>query len=363
MSLALSNLAARDRYQGIDVLKVYEFWGQSLSDGANRAIKAIASGEPISKQLLIGIAGQPRNLRSAGWYCAIISDKHDDEWFRAYVGQSENVGRRIRQHYEIVKQDSTSSTSVKSLLYHVWRKPGRDATFVHLGTFKNFSGNNEYDKLRLNICEQLFAEKLQTLQLPFLRQEFPQKTFHGLGFGLNVALPINQIHKSADAQLLRDTTAAYRTAFNALRTHPDYEVREYYDNAHHIFTPEQQAKGRQTMTEQQHIQQIHGARQSGQARTTHLQREPVDESEEIVEVYCMKCRNQITRHVDPAPLYETATNLYVARRAPCINCPRPTPTKKSREVMIPVDTTISYVRWNWLGKDINRNDPRWEHKR
>ena len=116
----------------------------------------------------------------------------------------------------------------------------------------------------------------------------------------------------------------------------------------------------------QYLNHIMASRNGKQAVGSLLYREPESLEETAMIVFCMKCNSKSTRHMDPAPVYEIATGQYIARRAPCDACPAPSTSKgrgRAREIMIPCDRTVTYIRWNWLGKDINREDARWAHKR
>jgi hypothetical protein len=319
------------------------------------------SGSQIDKQLLIEVGGNPRDLRCAGWYGIVIIDDTDGSYFRAYVGQAMNLGQRLQQHTE-ASRESPDTTRHKSLLYHVWRKPNRRALFLQLGELRGYQKGSEADELTLNIGEQLLAEAFQTLQVRTMERILPDvelKSAHGL----NIALPVHQATKSGSKE--SNDTAIYNTMgeFAFIHNSTDPEVLQYYNENHHKFTTEQQEKGRKSMVEDNHKQQIHGARQSRQNKTSSLQRGPLYEGEEEVEVFCMKCKSESSRHVDPAPTYEISTDQYVARRASCSVCPGISATKKAREVMVPYDRAMPFVRWNWVGKNINRNDPRWAHKR
>jgi hypothetical protein len=358
----LKTLRQNDRYKSIDVEKAITLCRASMTASSKAAIETVASGTCITKELLLGIGGTPRDLRSAGWYGIVISDEEDASYLRAYVGQAESVGHRLQQHTDAAREDPNTGRH-QSLLYHIWRKPGRRAIFVHLGVLKGYQKDNETHQLTLNIGEQLFAEALQTLQVHTMRRILPGADLTTPALGLNVALPIDQPSRSGSRASNGVVNIAAQREFAALSHSTDTEVLEYYNDRHHQFTREQQEKGRQSMMESQHAQQIHGARQGRQNKTADLQRGPACKEEERVEVFCMKCKSDSSRHVDPAPLYEIATNQYVARRAPCPTCPGPSTTKKAREVMIPYDRALGFVRWNWVGKEIDRKDPRWAHKR
>jgi predicted GIY-YIG superfamily endonuclease len=362
LSTVLSDLSLNPRYRKVNVHKAYNDWHQDLTIGARTVIEAIERGTPITKQLLLSIGSLSRNVRTADWYMCIVEDANDDAYFRAYVGQSEDVGSRMKQHCDLCSKDPTETPAANKLLYHVWRKEARQATFVHLGEQRNFIKGDTASHLQLNIGEQILAEKFQTLQHPTLRRILPHQATQMPAFGLNVSLPIHQPFQSSVPSERDDSDSALE--FALLDKASDPELRDYYQKNRHQFTTEQQQKGRHTMAQSQHVQQIHGARQGKQAKTSNLMRDPQSEAEKVVKVICMKCRSAASLHVDPAPQYEIATNGYVARRAPCTTCPRSasTPTKRAREIMIPADGN-AFVRWDWVGKNKNREDIRWAHKR
>jgi hypothetical protein len=361
LSRVLSTLHEKERYRHVDLKEALQQCRSGMIALTKRTIEALESGATVTKELLVSIGGRHRDLRSAGWYGIIITDQTDAEYFKAYVGQTENLGFRIQQHIETVRQDPDAGRN--QLLYHVWRKPGRKAIFVHLGVLEGYQKGVEAHELTLNIGEQLLAEVLQTLQVETMTRILPDASLTLPVFGLNVALPINQAGKEGSRAQNDAATQDAQREFTSLSKSQDIEVLEYYNENHHQFTVEQQQKGRRTMADTQHVQQIHGARQGLQNKTAALQRGPMSQHEEEVEVFCMKCRSAVSRHFDPAPLYEITTNQYVARRSPCPECPGPSPTKKAREVMVPYDRSRGFVRWNWVGKELDRNDPRWAHKR
>jgi hypothetical protein len=243
--------------------------------------------EGVTQALLLGIGGHPRDLRSPGWYGIIILDEKDSGYYKAYVGQSGNIGHRLQQHIEVSREDPESS-SHHQLLYHIWRKPGRKAVFVHLGTFKGYRKGSEVDELTMNIGEQLLAETFETLQVDTLRRILPvTRQLIQPGIGLNVALPISQGARSVP--LSKEDAASAQREFTTLGMSTDWEIVQYYNTHHHQFTSQQQEMGRQSMAETHHIQQIHGARQSAQNKTSALQRGPVCVEEQQVMVFCMKC--------------------------------------------------------------------------
>lgn len=79
----------------------------------------------------------------------------------------------------------------------------------------------------MNIGEQLRAERLDGLQTTTLARILPHGTFQILGFGLNVASPIDQPTQSGTKEQNDEATAS---------------------------TPTQQQKGRDTMLQTQHVQ-------------------------------------------------------------------------------------------------------------
>lgn len=101
-----------------------------------------------------------------GCYMNILTDEEDPLWFMLYVGQADDVWERIRYHRNHYKTG-------KSLHYHHWRQPHRRSTFVLLGKLTK-GLTKEGQQLMLNIAEQIFATRFQTLPVPTLEEYLPE---------------------------------------------------------------------------------------------------------------------------------------------------------------------------------------------
>lgn len=157
-------------------------------------------------------AGEPdSNVRSAGWYMDIITDKNDGDFMKLYVGQAANLYKRIQEHRSKFRTD-------KGLHYTMARQPGREMTFVVLGMYQNPQCNEDDLSMLLNFGEAFFALIFQTLPRPTLEKYLPPGTaIREPERGLNVSNPLNQGDRNKAKQ-----------AFSLLQSSTDPEVQEYW---------------------------------------------------------------------------------------------------------------------------------------
>ena len=138
----------KPRYAKVDMDEAYNTWRECLTPGMRTAIEAVEGGAPITKDLLLKIGGI---LSGPGWYAAIVIDDNDDDYFKAYVGQSADTSVNVQQRISTKRRDPTTCPAANKLLYHIWRKPGRRAVFVHLGRHRGFMKGNKEHNLMMKV--------------------------------------------------------------------------------------------------------------------------------------------------------------------------------------------------------------------
>ncbi|POR33136.1 Uncharacterized protein TPAR_06646 [Tolypocladium paradoxum] len=121
-------------------------------------------------------------------YLGVLRDTNDHEYLRLYVGQSNNVGKRVREHIT-----SINNPNREKLLYTFAREQNRTAEFFLLGTSDESSIESQYADQWLNLGEQFWVVMLQT-QPTSLDQWVPASIPRAAAVGLNVSMPIHQNH-------------------------------------------------------------------------------------------------------------------------------------------------------------------------
>jgi len=139
----------------------------------------------ISVNSLLGLGGDLSD-DGPGVYMHIITDKKDPTHYYLYVGQANNLQRRISDHC----RDSYQQNHM-SLHYHVLRSMGGQGTFVILTKYS--PGDDDVNVFLLNIMEMWCCMIFQTLPEKTLDQYLPAdvKIPHP-GAHLNLALPLSQ---------------------------------------------------------------------------------------------------------------------------------------------------------------------------
>lgn len=162
-------------------------------------------------------------------YLHILWSKENPKRFWLYVGQSELLRNRIRDHNK-----NRHRAIHFSLHYHVWNgRYEKYSRFVTLFTTdasfcKNRSRSSQ--QLILNLAEAWMCSIFQTLPSSLLDKYLPQGIERAWGGRhLNVPSPLWQ-SLSPDPEI-REWGKQLREAFNQLRNSPDAQLRGYYEES------------------------------------------------------------------------------------------------------------------------------------
>jgi len=251
-------------------------------------------------QALLAIAGNVHKDQ-IGWYADFVTAPDDDQYLKKYVGQTENMSKRMRDH----KNEMKKGADGRQLHYKIAGVNGRIPTFVLLGTWTE-DDIVPFDTALLDLVEMYFALIFQSLQVPALRRWLPDGAEILGDNGLNVAPPLYQSASGFSGKAdFRENTE--------LRKSSDPEVRSCQYN----ITPEDAATGRESMRAQNYVALSQGQRNNkGTKRNT---RAPVNDSERSINVKCSRCGNVKT---DPDPMFtRSKPTRYVTRAIICTKCP------------------------------------------
>ena len=182
----------------------------------------------------------------------------------------------------------------------------------------------------LNIAEQIFATRFQTLPVPTLEEYLPEGKIIRVPYRrLNVAKPMDQGCKEKSA-----------ISLSLLSKSTDPITLEYL----RLSTSESLACSRHTQTEQQLVGQMGTKRFTSKKKHLFREANPVINDNDEVVIYCRACRSEASTHVDPSPVYEVSTGRYMTWKGPCSFC-KPTATGRSEGTrfigyMIPVNPKV-----------------------
>lgn len=238
-----------------------------------------------------------------------MTDEIDDRYLKLYVGQAQDLWRRIRHHRSRLMKGSK-----EGLHYKIAGAPGRVSTFVCLGCWRK-SDSIPLASPLLDLVEMYFCLILQTLPKGSLAAWLPHDVPVRKEVGLNVALPLIQSMRGSVQQDLRQ-------AILQARRSDDAEVQSFFSGKLKPIS----AKGRQSMAAQNWIPNSQGMRRKSWKQQ--ITRGPLlDRPGELnVEIICSRCKDPRSKRLDPDPLFLKHDGTYMARAQICKICP----AKKSR---------------------------------
>jgi hypothetical protein len=172
----------------------------------------------ISLDTIVRKQPSPSEWPKIGGYLLYITDRESAGYWRPYIGQSNDLGRRVGEHAKIFL-----SKDKRALLYYIAsRASTRQMNFIHLWTVEGYEGKEKRKEQDLvnNILEMLMCLWFQSLPLPRLHI-FLGEVEQFATIGLNVVIPLLQ-----GIRLTPKERTFYR---DELRFSADPEIREFMD--------------------------------------------------------------------------------------------------------------------------------------
>lgn len=280
------------------------------------------------------------NDSRAGWYLITLWDDTDTDWWRKYIGQTNDLRKRWRSH-----QTSAKNPKVNEFLYTHWRG-GKDVPDNRVlpcrGKFVPIAWEESgfVDKLDkqnfLNLVELFFMLIFQTLRpetlTSFLPNDVEVREPHR---GLNLSVPLGDRHNMRAITLLWNGDAAARA------------------HAAKVVT-KNLATAQVALKAERHKSLAIARRKSSPLHKDGIIRnaDPDLGDPTTVAVKCTKCGTVVE---DQAPTFVVSSGEYVARGQQCPTCP-PTESKakagykSGHTVFVPVSDGMSWTSQNALAK-------------
>lgn len=273
---------------------------------ATRILKYVVTGKKWQDiNSLLSIKGQCDKPHQIGWYLGVVTSPNEDKYLKKYVGQSDHMGHRMRNH----RADLKAGENARQLFHKVAGTYGRQTDFVLLGTWSK-DDILPLDEALLDLVEMYFAILFQSLQRPSLERWLPPSVEIVGDDGLNVQLPLRQ-HSRPETSV--DSKRLFREVAE-LRYSTDPEIKKVGGN----ITKDAAAKGRATTKAQGYVPLSQGQRKAkGTKRNI---RGPETEEERNIRIECSHCG--AIKGIDADPLYTlSAPTRYVCREQICESCP------------------------------------------
>jgi hypothetical protein len=331
--------------------------GTFLQDNDQQALAARLESECMTAiQQLFPLIGSPLvrdlntltslplsgDVQSSGWYLIVLREHSDPSWYRLYVGQTNNLARRVKEH----QNPTYRKHQGHKFLYKLWEDPDRYGQVYTLGQTQST------DQLYLNVVEHVWAVALQTLESEWLQPWMADGVALYTSLGANISSPLAQYLDSAGWP-------------------PWYLGFRSEDPEKRAFCQAVIDKGQATHEATDYVLIRTSQRATMSKRSTNgpKYRGPVGDDPQSVELYCHKCGDKAQTYIETLPTYSIRTGRFVARqRRKCKNCPlTPHELRKKRQKIpstffVPVSEMIPWVLDNQLGKEPGDNypsKPRW----
>ncbi|KAH8804702.1 hypothetical protein F5884DRAFT_796923 [Xylogone sp. PMI_703] len=266
------------------------------------------------------------NYRWPGIYLHVIHDEKHYGVFWLYVGAGMNVKERIAQHRKFRKIPSR-----RCLHYHIWNVDNRRDFFVLLAGFKGQSFSDNDQSAMNNLMEFWSCLTWQTLPSSILSIALPQNfPIHEANIHLNRASPLRQKYncKAVTEGNVETALELYRGSQSLLLS-PDPDIVAYFKQREGFYNLPiwrklealQLGRAIQEKTYFRDITLLHRKRKNYNTRGLLMNADSTKGDLATVWIQCANCKHPSTRRIDPAPIYEIATGLYVRRRLACRMCP------------------------------------------